>query len=236
MFGSYFNGLVKLVDKTNTGCKIGVLCTAIFLYADDIILIAPSVQVLQSLIRLCELELNFTCMTVNAKKSAFLRFGPKYNNACSSVMVCGLPVNWVTSVRYLGVYLESSSTFKCSFESNKAKFYKAFNCIFGKIGRVVSEEVIFALVKSKCMPILLYGTEACPVNSAIRHSLQFALKSALLKIFGALSKDTYQDIREYFGIWTVEEQISARKRTFNLRHCASESAVCQTISKLRQLR
>ena len=49
-----------------------------------------------------------TCMTVNAKKSACLRFGPRYKNACSSVMVCGLPVNWVTSARYLGVYLELS--------------------------------------------------------------------------------------------------------------------------------
>jgi len=54
----------------------------------------------------------------------------------------------------------------------------------------------------------------------------FALNRALFKIFGALSKDTYQDICKYFGIWTVEEQSK-----FNLRYCASESAVCQTISK-----
>ena len=89
---------------------------------------------------------------------------------------------------------------------------------------------------SKCLPILLYGTEACPVNSAVRHSLQFALNRALLKIFGAFSKDTYQDICKYFGIWTVEEQICAHKSKYNLRYCASESAVCQTISKLRGLR
>ena len=133
-------------------------------------------------------------------------------------MVCGLPVNWVTSARYLGVYLESSSTFKCSFQSNKAKFYKAFNCIFGKIGRVASEEVIFALMKSKCIPVLLYGTEACPVNSEVRHSLQFALNTI-----------TYQDICKYFGLWTVEEQISARKSKFNLRYGASESTVCKTL-------
>ena len=67
-------------------------------------------------------------------------------------------------------------------------------------------------MKSKCMPVLLYGTEACPVNSAVKHSLQFALNRALIKIFDALSKETYQDICKYFGIWTVEEQISARKK------------------------
>ena len=54
------------------------------------------------------------------------------------------------------------------------------------------------MIKSKCLPILLYGTEACPINSAIRHSLQFALNRALFKILGALSKDTYKDIKYYF--------------------------------------
>jgi len=83
------------------------------------------------------------------------------------------------------------------------------------------------------MPVLLYGTEACPVNSAVKHSLQFAFNRALFKIFGALSKETYQDICKFFGIWTVEEQISARKSKFNLRYGTSESAVCQTLSKLR---
>jgi len=41
LFGIYFYGLVNLVDKTNIGCKIAANCTGIFLYADDIILLAP---------------------------------------------------------------------------------------------------------------------------------------------------------------------------------------------------
>ena len=51
--------LVKLVHKANIGCKIDASCTAIFLYADDIILLAPSVHVLQSLVNICESELKF---------------------------------------------------------------------------------------------------------------------------------------------------------------------------------
>ena len=47
---------------------------------------------------------------------------------------------------------------------NKARFYKAFNNIFGKIGRNASEEVLFAWIKSKCLPILFYGIEACPTR------------------------------------------------------------------------
>jgi len=98
----------------------------------------------------------------------------------------------------------------------KAKFYKAFNCtcIFGKIGRIASEEVILALIKSKCLPILLYGTEGCPINSAMRHSLQFALLNrALFKIFVPCQK-TRTKICKYFGIMPMDEQISARQSHF----------------------
>jgi len=37
----------------------------------------------------------------------------------------------------------------CLFSNNKASFFKAFNSIYGKIGRSASEEVTFELIKSK---------------------------------------------------------------------------------------
>ena len=41
----------------------------------------------------------------------------------------------------------------------KRGFYRAANSIFGKIERTASEEVTLHLIKSKCVPILLYGLE-----------------------------------------------------------------------------
>ena len=92
---------------------------------------------------------------------------------------------------------------------------------------IASEEVTFALIKSKCLPVLLYGTEACPINSAMRHYLLFALNRALFRIFSALSKDTYKDIHvcKLFGMGPIDEQISARQSKYYLRYCATESAV-----------
>ena len=46
--------------------------------------------------------------------------------------------------------------------------------------------VLFALIKSKCLPILLYGVEACPTNSADKQSLQFTMNRVLFKIFRAM--------------------------------------------------
>jgi len=43
----------------------------------------------------------------------------------------------------------------------KCGFYRAANAIFGKVGRISSKEVL-QLVKSKCLPVLLYCLEVCP--------------------------------------------------------------------------
>jgi len=119
---------------------------------------------------------------------------------------------------YLGVYLESSVNLKCSVAKNKAGFYKAFNNIVGKIGRNASEEVLFALIKSKCLPVLFYGTEACSITSADKHSLEFTTNKVLYKIFGAMSKDSYGESCKYFGIDKVEEPIRHRQEKFVKRY------------------
>ena len=53
--------------KANIGCRTGGSCIAsVFLYVDDIILLAPSAQVLQYLVNICEMELKFLDMTISA--------------------------------------------------------------------------------------------------------------------------------------------------------------------------
>ena len=64
---------------------------------------------------------------------------------------------WVESVRYLGVYFVKARQFKCRYDRATASFYRAFNAVFGKIGRSSSEEAVLQLINSKCMPCLLYA-------------------------------------------------------------------------------
>jgi len=106
---------------------------------------------------------------------------------------------------------------------NKARFYKAFNSISGQIGRNASEEVLFTLIKSKCLPILLYGIEACPTNSADLQSLQSTMNRLLFKIFGAMSKEMSWDISKYFGVYLLKKIISARWDKFLKRHRTSDN-------------
>ena len=124
LFSIFIDDLVKYINKANIGCRIGANCTAI-LYADDVILLAPSVQALQSLVDIGvgASELEFLDMVINVGKSACMRFGPRFKNACVDIVVSGYSIKWEMSARYLGVYLENSTKFKCSFSKKQSGIF-----------------------------------------------------------------------------------------------------------------
>ena len=68
---------------------------------------------------------------------------------------------------------------KCSLDACKRGFYRAANSIFGKIGRIASEEVVLQLISTKCMPILLYGLEAFLLYNYQLKSLDFVINRFL---------------------------------------------------------
>jgi len=83
----------------------------------------------------------------------------------------------VKSSSYINIQKKSkkSRLFKCSFHHAKRAFHRSLNAVYGRVGRLASEEVFIKLVSSKCLPSLLYGTEACPLLKSDLLSFDFAL-------------------------------------------------------------
>ena len=133
LFALFIDDIVKLFVRNNIGCNLGFVCVSIFLYADDIILLTPSVEALQQMINLCEQQLSSLDMCLNAKKSLCMRFGPRYDcECCDLTLATGEKLCWVKTCRYLGVYLVAARQFKCSVDNNKKSFYRSFNAILAR--------------------------------------------------------------------------------------------------------
>ena len=104
LFAIFIDNIVSRVKSVNVGCYISLVCCCIFLYADDILLVAPTVTGLQTLLNVCEQELIDLDMRVNVKKSNCIRFGKRFNEPCAELAsVHGGSIKWVDSCRYLGV-------------------------------------------------------------------------------------------------------------------------------------
>ena len=74
LFSIFVDDVVKKKSSLSILVIVSHVCTSIFLYADDILLLAPSVSSLQKLLSACEEELYFLDMRINDKKSVCIRF------------------------------------------------------------------------------------------------------------------------------------------------------------------
>ena len=108
-------------------------CVSILLYADDILLLAPLVSLLQLLLGVCEKELERIDTNINVKKSSSMRIGPRFNVHCSCITTRnGGELSWSDTLRYLGVYITAGHKFSCSLNNAKKSLYRAFNSILAK--------------------------------------------------------------------------------------------------------
>ena len=235
LFAIYVDDVIYSVDRDDACTKINFVPVSIFMYADDILLLSSSVTSLQRLVELVESELAALDLAINASKSACIRIGKRYGVDCSDIMLRnGNVVPWVNCLRYLGVFIRSSFTFKCDFDNAKKSFFRAFNSVYGRVGQSASLDVIFHLVTMKCLPILTYGLSACPVNKSEVHSLGFTLFKISAKVLGTGCGNVVNDCMKFFGLAPLSEKISMFKLRFLAKYVNTDNYICRAFSECAQ--
>ena len=130
----------------------------------------------------------------------YVRIGARFSHRCCTLSTTdGGKIKWAETVRYLGVHIISTKAFACSLAHAKKSFYRALNAVFGKVAGVASEEVTVELLKVKCLPVLLYGLEACPISNKQFKSLDFVLNGCFRKIFRIRSAEVVQSCMLLFN-------------------------------------
>ena len=227
---------MKLLTKLNLLTRVVIYlyyAAVFFLYADDILLLSPSVTGLQMLIDTCEKELDNIDMLINVKKSVSTRFGSRFNKPCAELVSNhGGSIKWSPYCCYLGIQFISGSTFRCKHDDAKSRFFRAFNAIYSKVGRFSSEDVILSLIRSKCIPILLYCMEVCPLTSRQKHSLEFSVTRIFMKLFRTCSSLVVRECQANFGFLPIESQLVVRTANFLQKFVASENSLCSLFNKV----
>ena len=94
--------------------------------------------------------------------------------------------------------------FSCSFDNSKSKFYRAANCIFGKLEKLKNVPVTLHLVHTIAFPVLTYGIEAIPLNktqlSSLDHPWSRIFMKNLIKIL--YSNGSFIEASYHFVITT----------------------------------
>ena len=142
----------------------------------------------------------------------------------------GEVIRWANETRYLGIYLVSARVFTCSLDHARKSFNRAVNGILGKIGLVAHEDVILELIKKKCLPILLYGSEVLSLNKAKFCSLDFSLIRLAMKIFRTSNRQLVIECLSNFGFSLPSVCVTKRFIRFTEKFRKKDNLMCKLVS------
>ena len=172
-------------------------------------------------------------MSLNVTKCCAMRIGPRFDAVCASIVtVTGFAIAWVKEIRYLGAYLVSGRVPRFSVGSAKAKFNRAVNGILSKVLSVATEDLVLHLIKTKCMPVLLYCLEVCNLNKSTLASLDFCVMRFGFRIFRTGSRDVVHECFDYFGFRLPSALIAERSSRFLAKLAGVTNMFCASAALL----
>ena len=198
------------------------------LYADDILLLAPSIVALQGLLRACEDELSSIDMRINTKKSACLRIGPRHDKICATITTTrnGCELSWVDEIRYLGVFIVRSTKFKCSTDHAKRSFFPISKWDFWESRAFCVGRSNYTVIHCRINVRLFYYTVwMCALDNRSLQSLDFTVNRFFMKLFRTSAIAVVRECQSVFGLDAPSVTLAKRFDKFIRKYVSGQRCV-----------
>ena len=107
LFSCYIDKLFSRLQNSAVGCHVGSSYARSFGYADDIALVAPSMQCLKKMILICESYAKSHSITFNPNKSKLLCYNVDETDVLPPIYLNGEMIPVVDSDKHLGNYIST---------------------------------------------------------------------------------------------------------------------------------
>ena len=233
LFCIYVDDALSKLNDTDLGCCIRGFFINAIMYADDILLLSSSVNLLQNLVALCEREFLKINLKFNVSKSASLRIGARHKIVIPELTdLCGNPIRWVSEFKYLGVVVRHGIRFGINVHQNKVKFFRSFNALFAKLGSSNNPDTLLNLMRTNCLSILLYNVEAVHLTKTNVHDLCFPLNRSYVKIYHVQDKESISHCQFYTNQLPIEMLIDSKRLWYLLK---LENSDCFLLSHIFEI-
>ena len=132
LFSLYMDELLVTLKNNGVGCHMDHYFVGAFGYADDIILLCPSLEGMREMVKICEEYAMLHSILFNGKKSKYLVFGNyKYN---VTLTVNNEKVPRSESAMHLGHLLHTNNTNNEMTEEAIKCFNRSYHCFMSRFG------------------------------------------------------------------------------------------------------
>ena len=95
LYAVFIDSIAQMLRASGYGAFIGKFYLGCLLYADDILLVAHSLCVMQMMLDICSQEASSLDFSFNTVKSVALRIGPRYKYLCAPLTLSGANIVFV---------------------------------------------------------------------------------------------------------------------------------------------
>ena len=203
----------------NYGCKLGMHSSNIIAYADDIVILAPSMASLQILVDAAAFKSKKVMLNFNTEKSKYMVFKHRRqgNVGFCRILMNGSDLEQVESFRYLGFILTRDMSNSDDIARARQKFYSDFNCLLRKFYFADPSVKVF-LFKQFCLQ--LYGSDLWFPNTKTLTALkQFGVgyHKAIKKILGLSYHESNHYVCQEASLLTFQHLVNKKKIDTALR-------------------
>ena len=189
LFSILVDTLLDKLALAGVGCKIGARYVGAFAYADDIVLLSPSVSGLRAMLDICSQWGRENSLSFNPTKSQVMCFADRRNawpnGAPIPVYLNGQPLPTCTEVVHLGHVLACDMTESLEAERIGKAFNRQFYAFYYRFSDVKNADLMTRLYSSFCSSF--YGLESLGMGCFSVASHRFLRKSVNLALMRLLS-------------------------------------------------
>jgi hypothetical protein len=193
LFCVYIDDMLLALKKEGVGCYIGNMFVGALAYADDIVIIAPSVSAMRRLLHVCDTYANEYQIMFNAQKSKCLAFLPRSRHFVNDFLTCGLfyignnQIEVVKSYSHLGHLININLSDDDDIYNRRFSFIGQVNnvlCYFRKL----DSSVKYKLFNSYCTSF--FGCELWSLSNESINSFATAWRKGCRRVWN-LPRDTH---------------------------------------------
>ena len=160
LFSCYIDNLFSQLQHSGLGCHVGLSYAGAFGYADDIALLAPSLQCLKGMISICEEYARSHSITFNPNKSKLLCYNADLTGVVPQLYLNGEIIPVVESDKHLGNYI-STNIHDRNIIGSVSDLYQRSNWVISDF-RACDSNTLDNFHRTYCMH--MYGCELWDLN------------------------------------------------------------------------
>ena len=155
LFNIYIDILLQRLKHTGIGCHIGTMFMGCIAYADDIVLLSPSLSSVNEMLAICDTYSKDFNITFNASKSKIVVFGKNSSNV--NVKFQGSIITQTDKEKHVGNLIGTGPGLEmCIIQSACNDLYGKVNLLFRQLGNTKCS-ILYQLFNNFCMSF--YGCQ-----------------------------------------------------------------------------